>query len=113
MAAPASSRKILEKTIENGVLRWLKLQGIRHRKMNGLGNRSWPDQMILIPGGKPFFIEFKRPGNDLSPLQADTINYLLSVGYDVEVHTDRARAISAIEERLCKADARRTDRRKG
>jgi hypothetical protein len=53
--------------------------------MNGLGYNSWPDRMFMIPGGKPFFIEFKRPGGKLSPDQAHMHDVLRGLGYDVAV----------------------------
>lgn len=70
----------LEKTIENAVTRWCKAKGIITRKMNGLGNRSWPDQMFIFPDGRIAFIEFKAPGKVPTELQADMLATLQKRG---------------------------------
>ena len=88
----------VEAKIEGRYLRWLKSVKIDHRKMNGLGNRSWPDQMICLPVS-PFFIEFKRVGEGLSELQKLKINELLALGYLVEIHDDSEEAIKSTEEK--------------
>lgn len=90
------------KGVENPTLvaikkRWPRL---KVRKMNGLGYRSWPDRMFCIPGGKPFYIEFKAPGKDLEPLQAKLIKELREDGYDVEVHDNKDNAMRAISKRM-------------
>lgn len=92
----------LEKVTEQAVLRWVKLHwpGMKIRKMNGMGMRSWPDRCFFIPGGKPFFIEFKRLGEEPTKLQAQTIKELLEDGYDVEVHDSAEDAKKAIESRV-------------
>ena len=56
----------LEKSIEDSVTRWAKANGIGHRKMNGIGNVSWPDQFFYSKrfsmATKGVWIEFKRAG---------------------------------------------------
>lgn len=64
--------------------------GIKNVKMQV---RGWPDRMYLLPNGKVFFIEFKRPGGKLSRLQAHTIEMLKKLGHDVEVIDDAVRAL--------------------
>lgn len=44
---------------------------------------GWPDVLFLVPGGRPLFMEFKRPGKDLEPLQAERKSDLEKLGYDV------------------------------
>ena len=85
--------------VENPVVRWAKKRRIRSRKMNGLGQRGWPDRMFCLPSF-PFWIEFKLPDEELEPLQIHIINELLELGYDIEVHDNPQDAISAIERRL-------------
>lgn len=86
--------------VEMPVVRWANARGIDAWKINGMGARSRPDRQFMIPGGKPFWIEFKRPGEGLTPLQADTIAKMLRNGYDVEVHDDPEEAKRAIQRRL-------------
>jgi hypothetical protein len=91
-----------KKTVEDPTLRHCKKHWprLKHYKMNGMGKRSWPDRMFLIPGGCPFFIEFKSPGEEPTLLQANTIKGLTEDGYDVEVHDDKDKAIEAIAKRI-------------
>jgi len=56
---------LLEKDVENKVVRYAKDQNCIVRKMNGLGARNWPDRMFITPVGKVFFIEFKAPGKKI------------------------------------------------
>jgi hypothetical protein len=71
----------LESSIENAVLRYAVIQAqalgfpLLIRKMNGLGNRSWPDRLLIFKG-RVVFIEFKRKGHKLTPLQADMFKKL-------------------------------------
>ena len=80
--------KRLEKSIENAVTRWAHDAGIDHRKMNGLGNRSWPDQMFYSArfrkGVKAVFIEFKREGEEPTDLQWEKLEELQAAGFDAE-----------------------------
>lgn len=78
----------LEKSLENSVTRWCKKNGILHRKMNGLGNRDWPDQFCYSkrfrPGTKGVFIEMKREGHEPTEQQYAKLEELRSVGFEVE-----------------------------
>jgi hypothetical protein len=62
--------------------------------------RSWPDKMFMIPGGRPFLIEFKRKGESLRKNQQLKVWRLQTLGYDVEVHDDAEEAVKAIKERV-------------
>lgn len=65
-----SRARRLEKTAEDAFVKQARAAGYLTRKMNGLGNASWPDQLV-IGNGFSLFIEFKREGEDLTELQAD------------------------------------------
>jgi len=75
------TKTVLEKDIENRFVKEAKKLGCITRKLNGMGYNSWPDRLILVPGGVTLFFEFKRPGEHLRPaqaelhLQADTIGH--------------------------------------
>ena len=101
--------KILEvRDVENPVVRWWKSLGLLpSRKMNGLGYRSWPDRIFPIPGGRPFWIEFKKPGAEPTPLQENFHKLMREQGYDIEVHSDKKEAIAAIQKRLDAAGYRK------
>ena len=54
-----------EKSVEGKVVKHAKKLGCLARKMNGLGNRGWPDRMFVFPSGFILWIEFKAPGKKL------------------------------------------------
>ena len=91
-----------KKAVEDPTLRKCRKlwPGLMHRKMNGMGFRSWPDQMFMIPGGKPFYIEFKSPGEVPTTQQAEMIERMKGDGYDVEIHDDKDQAVEAIRARM-------------
>jgi hypothetical protein len=99
----ATARYALENPIENKVASIAKAMGVPSLKMNLRGNRGWPDRLFLIPGGRPLFIEMKRPGDDLRPLQEHRRETLQNLGYDVEVHDDVKPAVQAIKDAIRKA----------
>jgi hypothetical protein len=74
----------LERTIEAAGTRYGKSLGFLSRKMNGLGFRSWPDRMYVGPG-VVFFLEYKRLGEEPTPLQAWMHGVLRSAGLRVYV----------------------------
>ena len=59
----------LETTEEQRFVRLAKALGCKCRKLNGTGNRDWPDQLVLVPGGVKLLFEFKRVGKELRPTQ--------------------------------------------
>lgn len=96
-------RKRKEASIEQSCIRHAQSLGWGHRKMNGTGHRSWPDRVFTPPrkdpplkgyvkfvGVKPVvrplvFVEFKRPGEDPTPQQADNHQELRARGQLVYV----------------------------
>lgn len=55
------------------------------RKLNGMGNRNWPDRMFLFPGARVLLIEFKQPGEKPRPAQAWFFDQLRDMGFVVRV----------------------------
>lgn len=53
-----------------------------HRKLNGLGARSWPDQMMVGPKSL-WFMEYKKPDGTVSDLQRLLIAALRRLGQRV------------------------------
>lgn len=93
--------KILEVSgVQNPTVGWARRNGIIAIKLQGMGNRSLPDYLFLLPEGRAFMIEFKAPGKTPSELQWLTIDKLIKQGFDVEVHDDKFSAIAALKERL-------------
>jgi hypothetical protein len=87
-----------EAKVRDPVVRWAKGLGVEHQRMSfrpGV-KRAFPDDMFLIPGGRPLFWEFKAPGKEPTPLQAHRIQRLAELGYDVGWSSDSDAARSAI-----------------
>src|SRR6478609_7937134 len=55
-----------------------------------------PDDLFLIPHGRPLFIEFKWEDEKPEPKQIYWHGILESLGYDVQVHNDVQQALEAI-----------------
>jgi len=89
-----------EASIESSAVTKIKKLGVLSRKMNGMGFRGWPDRLFLIPGGCPVFIEFKRPGGKLTPLQAFIIDRLRDCDYLVWVCYSAEEALNIIKTKL-------------
>jgi len=95
-----SSKPPLEKVVEATFVKEVKRLGlpVKLRKMNGLGNASWPDRLIIGP--KKFFmwIEFKRPViGRLSPGQETLFAEMGEIGHEVHVFTDGKLAALAVK----------------
>jgi hypothetical protein len=76
--------------------------GIKGSKLKILGENAFPDRIFWLPGGQPFLIEFKVPGENARPLQVHNHDELRRLGYHVEVHDN---AIDAFEAVITKLEA--------
>lgn len=84
-------------SVENPTVAWARKQGIYAVKLQGQGNRSLPDRIFFVPGGKPVLIEFKAPGKLPSPLQEIAIAKFQDYGYDVQVFDNALDAIKYLK----------------
>lgn len=91
-------RKVLEKTIENAVCRYAAKYGIVAEKFTSPGKRSVPDRLMLVPGGKVFFIEFKAPGKKPTELQLSDHKKRRAMGFTVLVIDDVKKGKRMIDE---------------
>lgn len=90
-----------ESKVERPVCRVAEQElGVTQTKLVTPGDTGWPDRIFWLPGGRPFLIEFKAPGEEPTPLQQHRIGHLKKLGYDVEVHDDEDTALQAIRKRL-------------
>lgn len=65
--------------VNNDVAEWWAL------KFAPPGRRGWPDRILLGPNAIVFFIEFKRVGEELEPLQAHIRDVIQDLGFTVYV----------------------------
>ncbi len=94
--------KPTEAQVRDPVIRWAKKMGIYSIRMYfGPGvSRGWPDDLFLIPGGKPLFIEFKAAGKKATPLQLRKIAVLEGLGYNVCVCDNSDEATRALTQAI-------------
>ena len=90
-------RDELEAKIEQDSCNQIALQlGVRNLKFNSSSDTSWPDRIYLLPGGRPGFIEYKKPGEVPEPKQAYTHEVMRKLGYRVEVSCSIDEALAII-----------------
>jgi hypothetical protein len=78
------ARRRLEIDIETDCVNIAAAAGVPSSKLEKV-KRSWPDRAFWIPGGRPWIVEFKRPGETPEPQQAERIEMLRELGYPVDV----------------------------
>jgi hypothetical protein len=94
---------MLEKNIEADVGKklhyWAREQGfnLHYLKLTVLGNRGWPDRLLLWPNRGMMFIEFKRPGEVPRKLQLYVHDALRKLGFEVQVHDNIDVAVAAVK----------------
>lgn len=80
-------KKFLEGYIQGKVVSWARHDlGVLACKLATRAQRSFPDFIFFIPGGRPLLIEFKATGAKATQAQADIHEQLRAKGYDVETH---------------------------
>ncbi|HUR65447.1 MAG TPA: VRR-NUC domain-containing protein [Chitinophagaceae bacterium] len=75
------NEKLIEKKLREGVK---KLGGIAV-KFFVLAFTGFPDRIVLMPGGRIWFVETKTTGKTLSPRQKIVLPYLEKLGFKVRV----------------------------
>lgn len=76
---------MLEKDIENALVRRVKALGGTCEKFTSPGRRSVPDRLVTLPGGEIIFVELKAPGKNPTPLQVRDHASRRAMGCDVRV----------------------------
>jgi len=70
-----------------------------------------PDRILLLPGGRVWFVEFKAAGGRVSPRQVNVARRLNALGFLVTVCWDRAGFVAMLN-RLVPYVSRETSGRK-
>lgn len=76
---------MLEKDVENALVRRVKALGGLCEKFTSPGRRSVPDRLITMPDGKIIFVELKRPGSKPTEAQLKDHERRRAMGCDVRV----------------------------
>lgn len=71
----------LEKEIEYKLRNLVESLGGRCLKWVCPGWVGVPDRIVLLPGGRIYFVETKRPGGRLSPMQKKWHEWLRELGF--------------------------------
>lgn len=86
----------LERVVEGAVVKYAKGLGVLSYKLNGMGQRSWPDRMFLHEGCI-MFVEFKRLGEKPTPKQTLNHEMLRNAGFNVKVVDNKEAGLSIIK----------------
>jgi hypothetical protein len=82
----------LEKEIEDKFCEYAREKGCEPIKFKDPSRRDAPDRMVLCPGGRTIFFEFKRPGEKPRYGQLQYHRALENLGFFVCVESDLVRA---------------------
>ena len=74
---------LAEKEIEKALVRTAKKMGGLALTFVSPGWDGAPDRIVLFPGGRIGFVELKRPGGTMRPLQIRRKKQLESLGFKV------------------------------
>lgn len=77
-----------EETVERRLVELARRHGGIARKWVSPGVRGVPDRIVILPGGRVFFVEVKRPGGKPRADQVVQLNQLRQLGCDVYVVDD-------------------------
>lgn len=86
-------RDVIRKTF--AAVRDLPIEKIRMSMMQGVAS-GWPDYLVVLPGGRSLWIEFKRPGAKPTKLQAHRMALLAALGHACIVVDDAKAGAAAI-----------------
>jgi hypothetical protein len=80
-----------EKVLERKLTEQVALRGGKALKFNSSYDTSYPDRIVLMPGGVTHFVELKSTGATQTPLQKARMEYLSSLGFSCTVvdHMDK------------------------
>lgn len=93
----AKKVEVKEEDVEKAFCKYANSLGCKALKLIFLNKKGFPDRTVLCPGGRVFFIEFKREGKKPSAAQALVCKMLESFGFEYYVCDLKGQA----ESRLC------------
>lgn len=79
------TKVILERHLEQYFTAQCKKRKLKTLKLHIRFSRGWPDRLVLARDGKVIWVELKRPGGKVSPLQDKTHKEMAEWGHHVHV----------------------------
>lgn len=89
--------EIKETDIESDFVKFAKKKGCHALKLIFLNKKGFPDRSILCPGGRIFFIEFKKKNKKQSPIQIVVMKMLKRLGFEYYVCDEKGQAESILQ----------------
>ena len=89
-----------EKTIERNLRDKVKARGGLALKFVSPGMAGMPDRLLLLPGGRVYFVEVKAPGELMRPLQIKRKTLLEKLGFCVYC-LDTKEAVGRFLDEVC------------
>jgi len=93
-----------EKAIENKFKKEIEKIGGRCEKLSAAYQSGLPDRLVLLPGGLVFFVELKREGGRISPLQKVKRDMVIRLGHNyllLEGENGLRECLDIIKHMLC------------
>jgi hypothetical protein len=92
-----------ESTIENKLVRAVKKLGGECKKMVWPQDDGAPDRLVMMPGGRLWFVETKAPNGKVEPLQKLAHDDLRRLGFQVRVLWTAEQVARFIQEEVLSA----------
>ena len=89
-----------ESTVEKYLCKRIKEKKGLAMKLVSPGLAGVPDRIVLLPGGRLFFVELKSPGKEPRPLQKYTHRILKELGFKVFVISSKEEVKKFIDEEV-------------
>src|SRR5690349_1380031 len=92
------NEKSIEKKLETNLFKLVKKLGGYALKFFCLSFTGMPDRIVLMPGGRIWFVEVKDTGKKPTPRQEFVIGWLRKLGFEVWIMTARKNLVSLKKE---------------
>lgn len=92
---------MLEKKIEQYLLKRIQGIGGECEKFTSPARRSVPDRIVTMPGGRLVFVECKAPGKRPTELQERDHQRRREMGFDVRVIDSKDGVDALVRELMC------------
>jgi hypothetical protein len=93
------ANKSIEKKLETNLFKLVKKLGGYALKFFCLSFTGMPDRIVLMPGGRIWFVEVKDTGKKPSPRQEFVIGWLRKLGFEVWI-IDSEEKLNEFEKRI-------------